>query len=114
MENIEKVPEITRRPATNEDKDFARKIHHSAYHDVIVRQFGNWDYLIQDGFFNNEWSPEKYEIILSDESTSGYCSIERKTDHIFVRELVLSPDSQGKGVGTKILKELIEESKQKL
>lgn len=108
---MEKVPEIKKRPATKEDEDTARNIHHSAYHDVIVRQYGSWDDSMQDDFFNNEWSPEKYKIILSGESISGYCSIEHNADHIFVHELVLSPDFQGKGIGSKVLEELIEESK---
>lgn len=31
------------RVATEEDIEFARKVHHEAYHDTVVAQFGTWD-----------------------------------------------------------------------
>lgn len=34
---------ITSRPATDADTDFARDVHHAAYRDVVIRQFGTWD-----------------------------------------------------------------------
>jgi ribosomal protein S18 acetylase RimI-like enzyme len=105
--------QITKRNATAEDTDFARDIHHKAYHDVIIRQFGSWDETMQDNFFKKGWRPETHEIILSGDSSCGYCSIEYNSEQIYLHELVLSPDFQGKGIGSKILKELIEESKQK-
>jgi len=111
VENIE--TKITKRIATALDTEFARDIHHKAYHDVIVRQFGSWNVNLQDEFFYNSWKPESHEIILNNHTSCGYCSIEHKPDHIYVHGLVISPDFQNRGIGSKILKELIEESKQK-
>ena len=38
-------------------------MHESGYHDVVVRQFGQWDQEQQEGFFIAKWFPEKYEIL---------------------------------------------------
>lgn len=103
--------QITKRIATETDTEFARKTHHEAYHDVIVRQFGNFDEKTQDDFFAKSWKPETHEILLSDGEEAGYCSVERFPGHIFVHELVLSPGFQGKGIGSKFLQELLEEAK---
>lgn len=111
IENME--AQITRRIATEADTEFARKTHHAAYHDVIVRQFGNFDEKMQDDFFAKSWKPETHEILLSDGAEAGYCFIEHFPDHIFAHELVLSLEFQGKGIGSNLLKEVIEEAKAK-
>ena len=42
---------IDRRTATSEDFELARSIHHRAYRDVVLRQFGAWNEEEQDQFF---------------------------------------------------------------
>ena len=104
---------LSRRPATEADTEFARSVHHAAYHDVIEQQFGKFDEAEQDVFFANSWNPENHEILVSEDVDAGYCSIEHFPDHIFIHELVLSPDQQGKGIGTKVLQEAIDEASTK-
>lgn len=104
---------ITLRPTTESDTEFARQVHHAAYHDVVVRQFGSWDEKMQDDFFARSWKPESHQTIYFDGKPCGYYSVEYKPDFIFARELVILPEYQGKGIGSKILKGLIEESKRK-
>jgi ribosomal protein S18 acetylase RimI-like enzyme len=110
---MESMKEIIKRPAQENDEVFARKTHHTAYHDVIVRQFGDFDEKMQDDFFDKSWKPKTHEILLSNQQEIGYCSIERFDDHIRVHELVLSTEFQGKGFGSKILTDLINEAKDK-
>lgn len=104
---------LEKRKADESDTDFARKIHHAAYHDVVVKQFGNFDEKKQDDFFAKSWQPSKSEIILVDGKDAGYCSIERFSDHIFVEQLAIDPTYQGKGIGTQVLQEVMEEAKAK-
>lgn len=70
------MEKITKRYATNDDREFARNAHHKAYHDVVVKQFGSWDEKLQDGFFDRAWKPETHEIIYFEGSPAGYCSFE--------------------------------------
>jgi GNAT superfamily N-acetyltransferase len=103
--------EITKRPALDADTDFARAVHHQAYHDVVVRQYDMWDEEAQDEFFKNDWSPPAFEIILCDGVPCGYTRIEDRSCDIHVRELVISPPFQGQGIGTQILREVIDRGK---
>jgi ribosomal protein S18 acetylase RimI-like enzyme len=98
---------LTRRPATPADTDFARIVHHQAYRGVVVRQFGTWDESRQDEFFAADWSVGGFEILLCDGEPCGYVAVDDRTDAIGVRELVLLPGFQGRGIGTRMLTDVI-------
>lgn len=99
--------EITKRPALEADTDFARSVHHLAYRDVSERQYGPWDERAQDEFFADDWVPAEFEIILCDGVPCGYTCVEDRADDIHVRELVISPPFQGRGIGTRILLDIL-------
>jgi len=102
---------ITKRPAHEDDTDFACFVHHQAYRDVIVRQFGVWEEEAQDEFFKNSWDPPAYEIILCDGIPCGYTRVEVRGSDLHVRELVILPQFQGQGIGSQILRGVIESAK---
>jgi GNAT superfamily N-acetyltransferase len=102
---------ITKRPASATDTEFARSVHHRAYRDVSVRQFGPWDEKAQDEFFADGWSAAAHEIILCDDVPCGYVCVEYRDSDIHVRELVIDPEVQGKGIGSHILREVIEHAR---
>ena len=99
---------ITRRQATEADTAFARRVHHAAYRDVVERQFGAWNEADQDRFFESDWRDAAFEIVLADGTPCGYTCIEDRAADVHVRELVVAPDFQGRGIGTTILREVIE------
>lgn len=117
--NIDKIPSkeidlsISTRPANSVDIEFARKAHHIAYYDVIKRQFGKFDEEMQDSFFRKSWDPETHEIITTSGIDAGYISVERFPDHIFAKELVILPEYQGKGIGSSLLKSILQEATEK-
>lgn len=101
---------ISKRQAQNSDKDFARQVHHKAYKDVVTKQFGVWDEKAQDEFFESDWNGATFEILMCNEVCCGYVSIEEKEKSIHIQELVIHPDFQNQGIGTKILQEVIEQA----
>jgi|GEM_PF-137648 len=101
---------VSRRAATIADTDFARSVHHRAYRDVIERQYGPWDESNQDKLFAAAWSAADHEIILYDDVRCGYTSIENRDDCFYLHELVVDPDFQGRGIGTHILRDVIEQA----
>ncbi len=105
------IMEITRRPAVEADTDFARAVHHRAYRDVAVRQFGAWDEKAQDEFFKGDWAPAEFEIILCDSVPCGYMCVEERDTDLHVRELVILPKYQGKGIGSRLLRGVIDRAK---
>jgi len=99
---------ISHRPATTDDTAFARTVHHRAYRDVIERQYGPWDEVTQDRLFDIAWTPAVHEIILCDHVRCGYISIETRSGDLYLSELVVDPDFQCRGIGTLIIREVLE------
>jgi GNAT superfamily N-acetyltransferase len=98
---------ITRRPALESDAAFCREVHHRAYRDVCVRQFGPWSETAQDLFFQDNWDSGGFEIILYDGKPCGYARIEARSQELLVHELVIDPGSQNRGIGSFLLREVI-------
>jgi GNAT superfamily N-acetyltransferase len=100
---------ITTRPATEADAEFARSVHHAAYRDVVERQFGPWDEAAQDGFFARDWRGATFVIVLADGTPCGYACIEDRSTaaeaDVHVRELVIAPQYQGRGIGSALLRD---------
>ena len=102
---------VSRRPATSQDTEYARTVHHRAYRDVCIRQFGHWDEGAQDGFFENVWSSMTHEILMRSGVKCGYICVEHRVDDVYVHELVLDPDFQSQGIGSDILRGVIEHAR---
>lgn len=66
---------ITLRSANPRDKEFCRRVHHLAYREVVVRQFGQWDEVLQDALFEKEWALLPLQITELDGRAAGcFCS----------------------------------------
>jgi ribosomal protein S18 acetylase RimI-like enzyme len=94
---------ISRRQATTEDERFARELHERGYRDIVVRQFGKWDKELQDRFFDEKWFPERYEILRCGDSDCGYLWAACEEDHVDIVEIVILPEYQNQGIGSRIL-----------
>jgi ribosomal protein S18 acetylase RimI-like enzyme len=101
------------RPATASDTAFAREAHHGGYRDVVIAQFGAWDDAEQDRYFENDWRDARFDILLHDETPCGYAAVEYRADDVHVRELVIHPRWQGRGIGTAFLKGVMESAARK-
>lgn len=99
---------ITLRAATEADAVFARQAHHAGYRDVASRQFG-WDEALQDRFFAGDWRGGRgMEIVTCDGVACGYMSVEEDAAALVVREIVVRPEFQGRGIGTRLLHDVLE------
>lgn len=103
--------EITRRPPTDSNADLAREAHHKAYCDVVVRHFGAWDESRQDSFFKKDRPSAEHEILLCDGAPCGYVCVEEYPDYVHVRELVILPEYQRRGIGSLFLRKVLEQAK---
>ncbi|MEY4669569.1 MAG: hypothetical protein RL518_2268 [Pseudomonadota bacterium] len=93
------------------DYEFCRHVHHSAYRDVVIRQFGSWDESVQDGFFREGLNRAPHKIVELDGIPIGVVSTEIKPDCLYLSEIQLLPEYQGRGIGSLILKEQMELAK---
>jgi ribosomal protein S18 acetylase RimI-like enzyme len=102
---------ITRRVALSGDIEFASAVHHRAYREVVVRHYGPWNEETQDELFDAAWTGAAHEIILRDDVPVGYLCVEEDSDEIHLREIVIDPEFQEQGIGSIVLKEIIERAR---
>jgi ribosomal protein S18 acetylase RimI-like enzyme len=105
--------EITTRPATVADTEFARGTHHQAYRDLTERRFGQWIEQDQDAFFTAAWTAGAYSVFLCDGTVCGYVCIETDNTEVHVREIVIVPSFQGRGIGSLLLQQAIDLARQR-
>jgi GNAT superfamily N-acetyltransferase len=98
---------VSRRQATDADTELARQIHHRGYREIVERQFGPWDEARQGHFFEDDWDPALYEIVCCDDVPCGRISVVDRADAIIVRDVVILPECQNRGMGTILLQEQI-------
>lgn len=98
---------ITTRPATADDTAFACAVHHAAYREVVVAQYGVWDDGQQDQFFSKDWANAEFIILLADSVPCGYACVEQRADDVHVRELVVGPSWQNQGIGSTFLRSVM-------
>lgn len=94
------------RRATSDDTEFARSVHHAAFRETIIKQFGSWDEAIEDGYFEEDWSQPGFQIVSWNGVECGYLLYTITSSQITLEELVILPNFQGKGIGTTIINDL--------
>lgn len=104
---------ITRRPVRHDEYEWARAAHHSAYRGVVERQFGTWDEERQDRFFSADWEGAEMAILEWDGVPCGYTAVEHRASDIHLRELVVHPDFQGRGIGTLIVQDAMKDAERR-
>lgn len=92
--------------ATPDDFEYARGIHHSAYREMVLKQFGEWDESVQDAFFTRTWTYQVFYILHFGDEPCGFCSIERNDDGLRLKEFAIDVAKQGKGIGSLFLEYL--------
>src|SRR5262245_37649056 len=94
---------IRTRRARVSDHRFLKELHHAAYRDVVTRQFGCWNEVDQDVWFEKGLLEAEYRIVESDGIPVGAIAVQDHPDHIALVEMQLLPAYQNKGIGTELL-----------
>jgi len=100
------------RLATEQDYDFAFFLKKSAEYGPIKAIFG-WDEVLQQQMHAQEWASGKPMLICIEGIAVGSYKIEVNSDHIHFCRFFLLPEHQGRGIGSKVLKQLITFAKEK-
>jgi ribosomal protein S18 acetylase RimI-like enzyme len=70
--------------------------------------WGTWDDALQEEFFRKNFSSETVQIISVDGRDAGLLNVEREPDGIFLANLQIHPSFQNRGLGSAVLRELLE------
>lgn len=100
------------RPADDSDKAYFRELNEVCYRDVVARQFGSWDSDQQSMGFDVKWKEQRFSKIVIDDQVVGGVWIDELDDFRQLREIQIHPTYQGRGIGTKVVRDVIETSQE--
>jgi ribosomal protein S18 acetylase RimI-like enzyme len=97
---------IALRPACADDYVFALRL----YVETIRPLARTWIDKDQRAQFASLWRPEDtWIIILNGEEHIGWVEFRRTGDEIFLKQLYISPAHQRRGIGSRVMRRLLEE-----
>ena len=95
---------------TEADREWAYALKCEVYREVIERQFGPWNETFQREHFISRWAPSISKIIIQGGRRVGLLALIDSEGTCLLDELQVSPESQGRGLGSSIVRDLIEYS----
>lgn len=96
------------RQATADDYDFLYQLHASTIKPYVEVIWG-WHEEWQQEYFRAKFDPRNRQIIQVEGEDVGVLVLERKENEIFIALLEIKPSYQGRGIGTAIVRQIIEE-----
>lgn len=98
-------------PSTPDDEAFLWRLNQLAYEDVVTAQFGGWDPVKQRTFFDNKLKTQSYLLIVGDDGPVGAVTKTWEEEALRLLELLILPEHQNRGIGTRVLRQLQDEAR---
>jgi ribosomal protein S18 acetylase RimI-like enzyme len=76
-------------------------------HDYVEQVWG-WDDAEQEAFFLRRFDPDRWQVVEAAGEEVGMLIVEEREDEVFLSELQIVPAWQGRGIGTSIVRSLME------
>ena len=96
-------------PAEESHSEFSYQVKKAAYSDYI-KQIWGWDEDKVREFHVQDWLNKRPEIILYDNEPIGTIYLNENKDYIEIGQFIILSEYQNKGIGSYILKGIIEEA----
>ena len=93
---------------TENDRDFAFAVTEAAMRPYVERAFGPWDADAQRRRFDEVFDPATYQRIVVDGMSAGILVVEDRPAEIFLVRIFLLPAFQRRGIGSTVIRELID------
>jgi len=106
------MPTITLRPATVVDFDFAQRIYLAAGR-IMTRGLFEWRQAEQEKRFAGQFKPEETRIIIADGAEIGWMQVRDEAASVFLAQLFLAEPHQGRGIGTRLLADLLDDARRR-
>jgi ribosomal protein S18 acetylase RimI-like enzyme len=100
--------EFNLRPATEADREFLYELHCRTMRDVI-EQTWDWEETSQRADFDRRFREYLVSVIESDRRPVGGLLLEWKPDSLYIHEVQLVPEYQGRGIGTAVIRYVIDQ-----
>ncbi len=94
------------RQVTEADYAFLYSLHTTTMKEYVTQTWG-WDETIQQTMFRDKFDPGRSHIVEVDGRAVGVLSVERRPGTLFLANLQILPEEQGRGLGTAIISTLL-------
>ncbi len=94
-------------PAVRSDHQFLYRLHCTTMRDYIVPTWG-WDDQVQRAAFDRRVSTNPHQVILLDGQRVGMLELEHHPTELFIANIQVLPEKQGRGIGSAIIREIVE------
>ncbi|MBT4153667.1 MAG: GNAT family N-acetyltransferase [Candidatus Magasanikbacteria bacterium] len=95
------------RTAAENDYEAIYSLNKTNMKAMVAQTWGEWNEEFQKDFFDKKFTPERYRIIEVDKFFAGFIVFLEEKERVYIEEIQLAPQFQGKGVGTQILHDII-------
>lgn len=103
---------IALRPATAADSEFCFQLHKAAMGDLVATIWG-WDDQVQRDFHARAFDPDRWQIITDAGVDIGMFHVEYRPAETYLGRIEIHPNHQGKGIGTRLITTLLNETARK-
>ena len=109
---------VSLRPATAADYDFMRRLYHATRAAEMLRfpfdeaqksAFLDQQFAAQSAHYEQYYPTCERRIILRDNVPVGRLYVDRWPDQVRIVDIALVPEVRGGGIGTKLIKEVLDE-----
>jgi ribosomal protein S18 acetylase RimI-like enzyme len=116
---IDERPDLSLRPSTPDDRDFLRAVHASTreeelrlvpWSDADKAGFVSMQFDAQDSAYRTTYPDGRFLLVMEGDEPIGRLYVARLPDQIRVIDIALLPDHRGRGIGTRLLRDVIEEA----
>jgi ribosomal protein S18 acetylase RimI-like enzyme len=98
------------RPATDADREFCFRLNEACFRERI-EQIGGWDEAAERIDCASQFRVDSDSIVMVQGREAGHLAIEDHADRIEVRMLLLAPEVQCRGIGSAILRMVVERAR---
>lgn len=103
---------LSSRPASSGDREFLFTVRRAALRAYVDETTG-WRDADQRAVADQEFGTLPYAVVEDGERPVGYVCVLHERDHDFVEEIALLPDAQGRGIGTRLLGDILEAARRR-
>ncbi len=98
------------RTAEYRDRTFCFRVTKEAMQPYVEATFGPWDDEWQRQRLENDLASSPHEIVVVGDRDIGLWSVARESERVVLRKIYLLPEFQRQGIGSILLRRLIQES----
>jgi ribosomal protein S18 acetylase RimI-like enzyme len=97
------------RPATEADFEALFEVHVAALRPYVEGLWG-WDEALQRELLTDRFDPSRDRVIVIDGAVVGHLVVDVHPHEVFLARIALLPDWQGRGIGTRIVGDVVRQA----